>query len=201
MRPIRSLAVLLMLLLVGAGCGGDDGEDAIDAGGTTTTTGAGGADEPDADASTVVLEAGALIVDLDQRLTFGESTEDEVVEVLAVALGEPLEEGELTDCGEGPLRFVNFPSLSAYFAEGGFAGWRVAPTPTMVLTTVEGIALGSTRAELEEAYPDAVIEESSLGVEATIGSGDGPFLSALLSGDGPDATVEELWSGSLCIAR
>jgi hypothetical protein len=63
------------------------------------------------------------------------------------------------------------------------------------LTTVSGIGLGSTRAELEAAY-DAEVAPSSLGIEFHAGG-----LAGLLDSSRPDARVVSLWAGLACVAR
>ena len=184
MRPKPLLVVLLTLVLAAAACGGDDDEEE-----TTPSV---------PETATVVLEPSALRVG-DEELVFGEAGEDETVDALTEALGEAESEEELTECGEGPLRSVTFSSLVAYFQDDVLTGWRVLEDGPATLTTADGIGIGSTRAEVEEAFPEVTVEESSLGTEFY--TGEGASLSGLLTDDTADGRVDEIWSGTTCIAR
>ena len=65
------------------------------------------------------------------------------------------------------------------------------------LTTVSGVGVGSTLAELEENYDIAVIE-SSLGIEFFDVSNS---LFGLLDANEPDGIITNLWSGMACNFR
>ena len=199
---MRKLLLVVALLL--AACGGDDG-DAGETGGTATsasadatTTTTAAAEEPDG--PVVTLRAGGLDVD-GTELTFGDATQDDTVAALTAAFGDPVEERDLTECGEGPLHSVRFSSIAAYFADGVLGGWHLQRTAPVVLTTEEGIGLGSTRADLEAAFPELVVDETSLGIEFTAGTDPGPYLSGTLVDDSPEGVVDAMWSGMVCIAR
>ncbi|QJR37589.1 hypothetical protein HKW67_19745 [Gemmatimonas groenlandica] len=81
-----------------------------------------------------------------------------------------------------------------------FIGWSLggrAPTDSTMpkLTTPSGIGLGSTRAALDSVYV-ARVARSSLGVEFSAGG-----LAGILATARPDAPIQNLWAGQVCLAR
>ncbi|MEO5907518.1 MAG: hypothetical protein ABIQ11_12380, partial [Saprospiraceae bacterium] len=112
--------------------------------------------------------------------------------------------GVNAECGAGPIKFATWNNgLSLAFMENKtnewlFAGWYVgAPSGSSpAMTTMSGIGIGSTRAELEDAYSVEVFE-STLGQEFSTASG----LYGILSGTSKESTIEGLWSGVSCFFR
>ncbi len=130
-----------------------------------------------------------------QPLPFETAWEQAVTTVTRLR-GEPGERGALEECGAGPLEYVSWgDGLTMYVSLDRFAGWRVAADTAGAYTTMAGVGIGSTRAELEEVY-DISVEETTLGTEFAAGD-----LFGFLSGAGPDATVTELWAGVSCYFR
>lgn len=128
-------------------------------------------------------------------IAFG-ATQDEVLAQLAF-LGEP-EVATNEECGAGPMQIARWPNgLSLLFQDGRFAGWSVDGRGENRPATTQGIdADGSSRAELEAAYPGANVEESSLGQEFAAGG-----IGGLLDGSGPEAKVTAMWAGTTCMFR
>lgn len=132
-----------------------------------------------------------------QVLAFG-MDEDEVIAAVTSLRGNPAHGGVNRECGDGPLDFASWPDgLSIYASEGRFSGWGVNGRASGAdqHTTTSGIGVGSTRAELEEAY-EIRTGESSLGTEFAAGG-----IHGVLDGAGSDSEITSLWSGSVCIFR
>lgn len=119
----------------------------------------------------------------------------------------PAEKGRAEECGAGPLAYLSWnDGLTLYALDGLFAGWALDETgapaakgkdgePAPKLTTISGIGIGSTRAQLLGAY-DAKIEQTTLGTEFNAAG-----LSGILDGTGAKAKVTNLWSGVNCVFR
>jgi len=119
----------------------------------------------------------------------------------------PAEAGRAEECGAGPLAYLSWKDgLTLYALDGLFAGWALdaadSPAakgkdgkPVPKLTTISGIGIGSTRADLLGAY-DAKIEQTTLGTEFNAAG-----LSGILDGTGAKAKVTNLWSGVNCVFR
>lgn len=195
--------VVAALLLVGCGSDLADGGDRAGDGGApevsvpaavpTPTSGQPAAAPPlvlEPDGIGVVVDTGNGSV---RHLLFGEARLGPTTTALALARGAQQGRDELAECGEGPLTAVRFAGITAYFADGALAGWD---SDAPELTIANGVGIGSTRHDLEAAYADLEVEESSLGVEWRAGA-----LSGTLTADAPAATVDNLWSGRTCIAR
>ncbi|HET6567500.1 MAG TPA: hypothetical protein VFG50_06010, partial [Rhodothermales bacterium] len=121
-----------------------------------------------------------------------------IVEVLAALLGAPSDRGRNAECGAGPLAYARWgDGLMVSFSDGAFAGWMVDGREAGAehYTTMAGIGISSTRAEIDQVYVIDV-EQTSLGTE--FGAGD---LYGLLSGPAPGDTVTNLWAGTTCIFR
>jgi hypothetical protein len=85
--------------------------------------------------------------------------------------------------------------LVLHAADSEFIGWSARPDTDASLTTIAGVGTGSTRGELEAAYT-VEVTETSLGTEFSTGS-----LFGLLSSTEPDATITDLWAGTVCNFR
>lgn len=135
----------------------------------------------------------------------------QLVRTVTAVLGQaPARVGVNGECGAGPLKMATWANgLTLAFQEKPrragaagrpweFVGWALysgrsaGPAPT----TVAGVGLGSTRAEMERAYVITVME-STLGQEFSTTSG----LYGLFDGTGPQARVAALWSGTSCVFR
>lgn len=103
--------------------------------------------------------------------------------------------GRMEECGAGPLDYVKWEdSLTLYGQDGAFMGW-FAEKGVGALSTASGIAIGSTRKQLESAY-SAEVFQSTLGTEFLAGD-----LGGLLDGEGKDAKITHLWAGVSCNFR
>ena len=99
-----------------------------------------------------------------------------------------------SECGAGPLTFVAWlDGLTLVFQDDRFAGWTVNKPG---LTTMDGIGVGSTRADLLAARPTTTVEESTLGTEFAVGE-----MGGLFDGKGPTAKITNLWAGVTCMFR
>lgn len=160
-----------------------------------------GADATATQGSTAAVAAdseGLRVVDVGTGSTslvaFG-APRAQVVAAINAAMGSEGVANSAPDCpsgGEyqGPVDYVTYdPRLSLLFRDGAFAGWS-AQAPT--ISTMNGIAPGSTRAAVEEAGGE--LSESSLGLEGTVG-GVGVIL------DEAGAVVRETYAGLECFAR
>lgn len=157
---------------------------------------------PEATAGTVVLDGEGLRLvgprtGSTRLVAFG-TPEAEVVALVEGVLGALAEQSENLECGAGPVQFASWPDGFMLLAQdGAFGGWAlngIAAEPSS-LSTMAGLGIGTTRAELDAAY-DATVEESSLGAEFTAGD-----LYGVLSGFDADDRVENLWAGLSCNFR
>jgi hypothetical protein len=187
---------LALLVLASACSGGGAGESpaattALPTASTTTQVAR--APTTSDPAIRIVLGTGRLTVG-GNALVF-EAPASQVSSYLERALGEPVDESD-QDCGPGRLRVITWPGLQVFLLEDRLAGWMVDGD---TYATFTGLALGSTRDELQAAYPNVTFPESSLGEEFFVeASGAEPAgLSGLLAGD----EVSALWSGATCVAR
>lgn len=141
----------------------------------------------DPDGFRVVAASGAA-----RPLTFGTSTED-AIETVTALRGDPSDRGENPECGAGPLGYTTWDDgLTLWAQDGQFVGWALDGG---TLTTMAGIGVGSTRAEMDNVIV-AAVSESTLGTEFAAGD-----LYGLLTGPEPDDTVTHLWAGVSCNFR
>ena len=148
----------------------------------------------------VVLEPDGIGILTDEdsitHFTFGQADLATTAPALESQLGPATSEEDLEECGPGPLHSVSWPGLTIYFQEDTLEGWYVQAGGSEVFTTLEGIGLGSTRVDLEAAFADLTVEESTIGIEW---SGGG--MAGILTEDSAEGEVEVIWSGLNCIAR
>lgn len=106
------------------------------------------------------------------------------------------------ECGAGPIQFAHFGGLSLLFQDGKFGGWSLDNDEAGGIGTMNGIAIGSTRAALDKAFPGVQIDpESTLGTEFYTGGDAEGGISGLLDGTSPQAKITSLWSGLNCVFR
>ena len=107
-------------------------------------------------------------------------------------------EGPNADCGAGPIQYANWADgLSLVFQNGRFVGWGLDGRAQDAITTADGVGIGTTRTELDDAFGPAIdVRKSTLGTEFTAGSYHGLF-----DGAGANAHISDIWAGISCVAR
>jgi len=132
-----------------------------------------------------------------QTLEFGVATSQEVTRALDTILGEPgVTTPSSPECPNGAADDIVYADAGLSLEIAGdstLLAWSLRPEST--LTTLTGIGIGSTRAELDTAYvPDYF--ESTLGFEFSVTG-----LGGILEGEGPEAVITILWGGGICAFR
>ncbi len=95
---------------------------------------------------------------------------EQVVETVTEVRGKPAEQGTSADCKLEYTAWADELSLSSL--DERFVGWSVnvqSSQAAKTYTTMANIGIGSTRAELEEAY-STVVKQTSLGTEFSAGN-------------------------------
>ena len=107
-------------------------------------------------------------------------------------------QGTNADCGAGPVQYANWADgLSLVFQRGRFVGWGLDGRAAGAITTVDDIGVGTSRAQLEEAFgPPIEVRQTSLGTEFSAGA-----MHGLIDGKGATARITDMWAGVSCVAR
>ncbi len=109
----------------------------------------------------------------------------------------PAAKGANKDCGAGPVDYATWPDgLSVVFQHNRFVGWGIDSLGSGALSTASGVGPGSTRENLEAAYADVSVLQSSLGTEFTAGG-----FSGLIDGSKASSRITHMWAGISCVAR
>jgi hypothetical protein len=197
MTPFRLTAALALTL----GLAACERPTAPDAAPATPTAPAAAAAEPAAPRAMPVrlflapngLDTEVVASGARQLMAFSR-TKSQVLVTMTRVEPAPGLESENGECGAGPMDFAAWPDgLTLMFQEGRFVGWSADEAG---LTTTDGLGVGSTRAQLLAVRPAARIEESTLGMEFSVGE-----MGGLLDGPGPDAKITTLWAGVTCMFR
>ncbi len=144
------------------------------------------------------------------ELPFG-TPENQMIEIINNTLqSKAISNVVNTECGAGPLKMMAWSNgLTLVFQENNtksretktdwlFEGWSIDGTREGAnkLTTMAGIGIGSTLAQMQSAYV-IVIKKTSLGEEFSTASG----FYGILDETGKDAKIIHLWSGVSCNFR
>ena len=144
---------------------------------------------------------GLLVIDEQsgKTQTIPFNTDLETAQVaISSALGEPTEVTQNSECPPGVMSFITWSNgLTINAMQERFVGWTVRRDPESAnLTTVDGVGLGKTLADLKANYSVEVIE-STLGTEFYTSNN----LFGLLSANEPNGVITNLWSGIACNFR
>lgn len=110
---------------------------------------------------------------------------------LASVLGEVLDTGSNGECPAGPIESTTYEGLTLNYQDGVFVGW-MAEAPYLP---------PETRAQMLAREDISLVEDSTLGEEFVLGDPMGLAIAGLFAGEGDDAPVERMWSGTNCIFR
>ena len=129
-------------------------------------------------------------------LAFGTTTADVLLSLERVRGNAA--EGTNQNCGAGPVQYANWKDgLSLVFQKGRFVGWSLDSRAKSRIATADGIGIGTTRAQLDDAIgPPLEVRQTSLGNEFSAGQYHGLF-------DGLEAKagITDMWAGVSCVAR
>jgi hypothetical protein len=142
------------------------------------------------DGLTVVSVAG-----ITKALDFG-TDEPTVKTALESALDKPKSTEIAQPCEDGSGRTfdsVRYDGLAVSFLDGKLAGWSSSAN---AFTTLDGIGVGSTLADLKESFGDVTVMDSSLGVEFSAGT-----VGGVIDGKADSAKVTDIFNGQVCIIR
>lgn len=132
-----------------------------------------------------------------RKLSFGEADTEVIAFLTRLRGDQPPRRAANAECPAGPLAFADWgDNFQLAFSEGQFAGWTAGEGAPRGFTTVSGIHVGSTLADLRAAHPDVEVREDSLGPEFSAGD-----IHGTLSGTGDDAVVTTMWAGVNCVFR
>ncbi len=105
-----------------------------------------------------------------RKLSFGED-EAVVVDFITTLRGDQAaRRSSNAECPAGPLTFADWgDGFQLAFSEGQFAGWTAGEGAPRGFSTVSGVHVGSTLAQLRAAHPEVEVREDSLGPEFSAG--------------------------------
>lgn len=120
---------------------------------------------------------------------------------LANVAGQEDDRSTNAECGAGPMEFTRYDAMTLNFQDGKFAGWFLGNEPGADgYSTMSGIAVGTTRARAKESVTIVDIEDSTLGEEFSIGSGDN-LIGGMFAAPGDAAKIDALFAGVNCFFR
>ena len=105
------------------------------------------------------------------------------------------------ECGAGAMDFTRFDAMTLNFQGGKFVGWFLGNEPGAdQYSTISGIAIGTTRAKAAESVTLVMMEDSTLGEEFSLGSGD-KVIGGMFAAPGEAAKIDALFAGTNCFFR
>lgn len=151
----------------------------------------------EAAASRLALDAEGLrlfnaVSGASRLIPFG-TTKPDALRAIGAAQKTPVRsQGVNAECSAAYATWDN--GLTVWFIKDRFVGWSAAQSSAPTATAA-GVKVGSSRAELEDAY-EVKLMKSPLGTEFSAGA-----LAGMLDSGKPDAQVSHLWAGVTCLAR
>lgn len=105
------------------------------------------------------------------------------------------------ECGAGAMDFTRFDAMTLNFQGGKFVGWFLGNEPGAdQYSSMSGIAIGTTRAKAAESVTLVMMEDSTLGEEFSLGSGD-KVIGGMFAAPGEAAKIDALFAGTNCFFR
>ena len=105
------------------------------------------------------------------------------------------------ECGAGPMDFTRYDAMTLNFQDDKFVGWFLGNEPgASTYSTMSGIAIGTTRAKASESVTLVAIEDSTLGEEFSLGTGDNT-VGGMFAAPGDTAKIDALFAGANCFFR
>ena len=122
-------------------------------------------------------------------------------EALARVAGKADDRSTNEECGAGTMEFTRFDAMTLNFQDGKFVGWFLGNEPGAdTYSTMSGIAIGTTRAKAKESVSIVDLEDSTLGEEFSIGTGD-HIIGGMFAEPGAAAKIDALFAGDNCFFR
>jgi len=120
---------------------------------------------------------------------------------LANVAGKEDDRSTNEECGAGPMQFTRYDAMTLNFQDGKFVGWFLGNEPgAATYSTMSGVAVGTTRAKAKEAVSIVDVEDSTLGEEFSIGTGDN-LIGGMFAAPGDAAKIDALFAGVNCFFR
>ncbi|KTE08232.1 hypothetical protein [Sphingopyxis sp. H115] len=120
---------------------------------------------------------------------------------LANVAGKEDDRSTNEECGAGTMEFTRYDAMTLNFQNGKFVGWFLGNGPgAATYSTMSGIGIGSTRAKAKESVSIVEVEDSTLGEEFSIGTGEN-VIGGMFAAPGDAAKIEALFAGANCFFR
>jgi len=105
------------------------------------------------------------------------------------------------ECGAGSMEFTRFDAMTLNFQGGKFVGWFLGnENGASRYSTISGIGVGTTRAKAKQSVSIVDVEDSTLGEEFSIGTGD-HVIGGMFAEPGEAAKIDALFAGANCFFR
>ena len=202
---MRRISLLLCASLLACSPANDDAVQVSPVDTEGTGTGGGGEvlqDQPVTGFDAYGLDTGGLMLfdtstDASLPIPFGSILSD-VEQAISAASGVQSAIGSNDECPAGAMEFSNHGLVTLNYQDGYFVGWSTVASDDGEAgpATLDGLSIGTSRAEIEQFHALEAVEDSSLGYEYFVGD-----LQIILSGTGSDARIENMWAGTNCIFR
>ncbi len=163
------------------------------------------ADGPAAATTAVGLDAGGLrFIDKasgkSSLLTFG-VPRAQAEAALARIAGQADDRSTNEECGAGTMEFTRYDAMTLNFQDGKLVGWFLGNEPgAAAYSTMTGIGVGTTRAKAKQSVSIVDVEDSSLGEEFSIGTGE-TTIGGMFAEPGDAARIDALFAGANCFFR
>ena len=201
---MRQITTLLMIGLLAA-CKPAADKAPADADPTAPAVPEAKADGPNAATTAVSLDgAGLRFIDKTSGkaslLAFG-VPRVQAETALANVAGREDDRSTNAECGAGSMEFTRYDAMTLNFQGGKFVGWFLGNEPGAArYSTTSSIAIDTTRTKAKVSVSIVDLEDSTLGEEFSIGTGDN-VVGGMFAEPGDAAKIDALFAGTNCFFR